>query len=300
MSLVLGSGSNNGGSTFQQHPVGFCLGVLVDVFALTEVNRYFGKTSPSSGRVDNFPTVLKLHFVFSTDVLMEDGRPFIITKDYNYSSNPKSNLVKDVMSWLPALAKVDIATFDWERLLGQMATLNILQNEYRTRPGEFYSYISQILSPKLMVDAGHQCPGVSADFHRANVAERQAREDAKIAQAQAAANPAMQPGRMAPFVQRPQVQQQAVPVQSFAPTVLPAPPIAPAPVAPAPAALVQAAPAQTIPAPAAASPFGVPAANAAPVVPEVVADLAQQFGATPQYQGLQPDKSGAPVDDLPF
>lgn len=70
------------------------------------------------------------------------GEPFYISKTFSYSSSPKSNLMKDLKSWL----KVTSGDFDVEECLGKIAMVTIAHKESESN-GNVYANIVSIVAP---------------------------------------------------------------------------------------------------------------------------------------------------------
>jgi hypothetical protein len=77
------------------------------------------------------------------DALMDEDRPFSISKRYTYSSSPKSNLRKDLESWRgKRFEDAELGTFDIGKLLGAPCMLNVVHVE---KNGEVYANIAAIM-----------------------------------------------------------------------------------------------------------------------------------------------------------
>lgn len=64
------------------------------------------------------------------EALMQDGRPFTIGKSYTYSSDPKSNLRKDLESWRgKAFEDYELGTFDIGKLISAGCMLGIAHRD---------------------------------------------------------------------------------------------------------------------------------------------------------------------------
>jgi len=64
------------------------------------------------------------------NTLMEDGRPFMMSKFYTSSTSEKANLRKDLLSWRGRdLTQEEEATFDIASLLGMEGMLNAVVNK---------------------------------------------------------------------------------------------------------------------------------------------------------------------------
>jgi hypothetical protein len=64
------------------------------------------------------------------DERASDGRPFVLGRFYNYSSNPKATLRQDIQGWLGrTLTAADFGKFDLSRLVTTTCTLGIQHQE---------------------------------------------------------------------------------------------------------------------------------------------------------------------------
>jgi hypothetical protein len=72
----------------------------------------------------------KIEIRWQIDEMMENGKPFLVTKRYGASLHPKANLRIDLESWRgrPFTDK-EAEDFDLEVLLGVNAQLNIIHNK---------------------------------------------------------------------------------------------------------------------------------------------------------------------------
>jgi hypothetical protein len=76
------------------------------------------------------------------DELMEDGRPFTISKKYTFSSHEKAVLRHDLESWRGARFKdEEIQKFDISKLIGVGCFLSVVQQE---KDGRTYSNIASV------------------------------------------------------------------------------------------------------------------------------------------------------------
>jgi hypothetical protein len=98
------------------------------------------------------------------DELMDDGRPFSISRRYTYSSSPKSNLRKDLESWRgKRFTDAEIEGFDVATLLGVGCMLNVAHSE---KEGTTYANIGAIVRlPKgsKIPPMSNQCVALSLD-----------------------------------------------------------------------------------------------------------------------------------------
>jgi len=77
------------------------------------------------------------------DELMSDGRPFSISRRYNYTSAANSTLRADIEGWLGrALTAKDFGKLDLTKMLGRTCTLGI---KHQSRNGRDYANIVSIM-----------------------------------------------------------------------------------------------------------------------------------------------------------
>lgn len=63
-----------------------------------------------------------------TPLMMQDGRPFFISKDYTLSWADKANLRKDLQAWRgKPFSKEEMERFDLNNVMGQWCMLNLIQ-----------------------------------------------------------------------------------------------------------------------------------------------------------------------------
>jgi hypothetical protein len=106
------------GGNFEQAPVGAHLGILVKIVDIgTQEGEYQGKTTSRRQNILTWELPNKAR---------EDGQPFIISKFYTASLGDKSNLTKDLTSWLGAPPK---APFDPKSLLGKPCQVMVIARE---------------------------------------------------------------------------------------------------------------------------------------------------------------------------
>jgi hypothetical protein len=76
---------------------------------------------------------------------MADGRPFSIGKDYNFSSNEKSNLVNDINAWRgKPFTPAEFGAFDIEKLIAKSCFLQVV--EATSKKGKPYSKVNAIMA----------------------------------------------------------------------------------------------------------------------------------------------------------
>jgi len=106
------------GNTFQQCPTGNHAAILIKIVDLgTQEGEYKGE--PTSRRQELWTWELP-------NELMEDGQPFIISKFYTASLGDKSNLFKDLTSWL---GKTPERNLDPETMIGKACQLSVVARE---------------------------------------------------------------------------------------------------------------------------------------------------------------------------
>lgn len=79
------------------------------------------------------------------NALMSDGRPFTIGKEYNFSSNEKSNLVADINAWRgKPFTPAEFGAFDIEKLIGKSCFLQV--TEATSKQGKLYAKVNAIMA----------------------------------------------------------------------------------------------------------------------------------------------------------
>lgn len=78
--------------------------------------------------------------------------PFVVSKEYNLSTNEKSNLRRDLESWRGApFTKEEAKQFDVSRLLGHPAMLTIMHVEKKNKDGVYAKVTAVTRPPKSVV-----------------------------------------------------------------------------------------------------------------------------------------------------
>jgi hypothetical protein len=68
--------------------------------------------------------------------LMDDGRPFMLSKFYTASLGEKANLRKDLEAWRGvAFSEADLAGFDLDNILGKACMLSVIEKNGKARVG---------------------------------------------------------------------------------------------------------------------------------------------------------------------
>ena len=117
MSLIVTAGE---GSNFELCPAGVYVGVCVWVIDMgMQFSPIYQRTSRK----------VKLGFEFPND-LMQDGRPFLICKNFTMSLNEKASLRKDLASWRGRdFTPEELKGFDVKSILGAPCQINIIHNQ---------------------------------------------------------------------------------------------------------------------------------------------------------------------------
>jgi len=110
------------GSAFEHAPVGTHVARCYSIVDIgTQHSSHLGK-----------PTTRNQIVVFFelAETLMEDGKPFIVTKFYTNSLNEKSNLYGDLIAWRgKEFTDDELKRFDLEKILGATCLLTIVHND---------------------------------------------------------------------------------------------------------------------------------------------------------------------------
>jgi hypothetical protein len=113
---------SNSGKEFEQPPEGPTVGRCVRIIDLgTQDETYQGKAKKQRKTMIGWELPARL---------MEDGRPFLISKIYTASLNERATLRSDLENWRGKdLSEEEAANFDERRLLGKVCLLGIVYNE---------------------------------------------------------------------------------------------------------------------------------------------------------------------------
>lgn len=118
------------GSEFIPAPDGLANAVCVDVVDLGMVDGVFG-------------TKHKVKVVWEIEAKMQDGRRFIVQKQYTASLHEKSNLAVDLKTWRGrALTTDEVKGFDLEKIVGVPCQLVIVHAE---KDGQVYANVQTVL-----------------------------------------------------------------------------------------------------------------------------------------------------------
>jgi hypothetical protein len=124
-------------SNYTPAPEGMHNAVCVDIVDLGLVDSQWGK-KPCIRLVWELP-----------EVLMEDGRPFLVFNRYNPSLNEKANLRKHLQSWRGRpFTSDELKGFDLESIIGKNCQILIQHNH---DDGKIYANIVAITKPQKTV-----------------------------------------------------------------------------------------------------------------------------------------------------
>lgn len=124
----------NTGADFTPAPEGLHLAVCCDVVELGLQETQWGRKR-------------KIDIKFQIDELMENGKPFLVTKRYGASLHPKATLRIDLESWRSRpFTDTETEDFELEVLLGVGCQINVVHN--RTDAGTFANIKAIVPLPK--------------------------------------------------------------------------------------------------------------------------------------------------------
>lgn len=202
------------GGDYVPHPEGIYPAVCLDVIDLGPVEQEYQGES----RMVN-----KIKVVWETESLMEDGRPFTISKNFTASLHPKSNLAKFLGKWR-GKPVADGEEIDLEKLIGACCTLVISHQETQSG-GRTYAAIDAISKPsKKIKTAGFYDPVATRQRIAEYAAKQEQKQQPVSRQSNVPTNTTVTPAP-APSAWQHQQQKQAqeAPAQVPAPTPAPAP-----------------------------------------------------------------------------
>lgn len=161
---------------FELHPAGRHICVCADIYSIEKLNRYFGmKDEKRRGGIDERKTQHYVRFVFLSSLLMSDGRPYFISRDFAAFGGPTSGLYNFVIAWHPELSGVDLTKYDSEGLIGTGADATIVHKQSADKK-KTYANIALVTSLR----DGDVVPQIPSDFKRADVRKKQEWEDKAI------------------------------------------------------------------------------------------------------------------------
>jgi hypothetical protein len=134
MSLVLKRESNN----FEMTPAGLFDAVCTQIIDLgTQQSNYS----------DGVKSQRKVRITWEiVNELMQDNRPFVISKEYGFTLHEKSSLSKDLISWRGKnFTEDELEGFNLSKILGLACQLNIIHT-YNETTKKTYAKISAIVN----------------------------------------------------------------------------------------------------------------------------------------------------------
>ncbi len=127
------------GSSFTPCPAGPHAAVCVDVIDLGKLPNTF-----KDGAL-----VHKVRVVWQVAERKDDGKPYLVSKQYTASLHEKASLRKDLDAWRGRkFTKEELAGFDLEQVIGAPCLLNV---EHTERAGSTYANVTSLMRlPKGM------------------------------------------------------------------------------------------------------------------------------------------------------
>lgn len=126
------------GGDFTPAPEGLHHAVCVDVWPLWREKSTFPNDR------GEFPMKTLTRIVWVLDEMMEDGRPFQVTKRYTASLHEKANLRKELESWRGrAFTEEELQSFDLEKLIGVNCQLQVVHN--KGKQGGIFANVAAIV-----------------------------------------------------------------------------------------------------------------------------------------------------------
>jgi hypothetical protein len=131
MSIIAKAGGN-----FQPAPEGTHAAVCVDVVDLGIVDTPFGKRH-------------KIVIVWQIDETMENGKPYLVQRQYTCILTEKATLRRDLESWRGSpFNPTELEGFDVEKLIGVACLINVIHEQ---RNGTTYANVASVMRlPKNM------------------------------------------------------------------------------------------------------------------------------------------------------
>ena len=206
------------GGDFKPHPEGIHPAICLDVIDLGLVETEF------QGERRMAP---KVKVVFESDKLMEDGRPFVISKNFTASLHPKAKLAEFLGKWRgrPVLPGESI---DLARLIGACCTLVV--SHQQNLVGRTYASIDAVSKPtRKLAASGAYDPAAARQRIEDWKAKQAAGQAAQLAARYPVATAQIRAGRSGPG---PAAQGPAQPVphpSNLQPSAWPGPATAPGP-----------------------------------------------------------------------
>lgn len=110
-----------------------------------KVNEQFGKIEP------------KIMLAWELEQRMEDGRPFMLSREYTLSLHKKSNLRKLIEAWRgKAMTEAEAEDFDTDVLVGKTCRISVVHNKSE-HTGKTYANVQAVMPP------GAKCPALKVE-----------------------------------------------------------------------------------------------------------------------------------------
>ena len=178
---------------FDAHPAGDFSAVLCDVYALEEVNYFYGKAG-QNGEIDERATSLNLYLCFLTEALIDikgEMKPRWIRQKFSFSLGKNAKLTATLKGWIAELAgHENLYSVFGERggkpidtLIGTPAYITITHSPNLKDPSNPYANVTKILRlPKFNPESGDPVKAVEipADYKRSDAEKLQENANARI------------------------------------------------------------------------------------------------------------------------
>ena len=132
---------DSGGQDFETCPEGVFIGRLVHLVDMGTQESPFKDEDGSTRKTHT----VKLGFeLFGDEAVRQDGKPFIVYKDYTLALSKKSNFRKDLEAWRgkPLTEEEASGGYDLEKLIGQYAQIGVAHKT--SKAGTVFAMISSI------------------------------------------------------------------------------------------------------------------------------------------------------------
>jgi len=155
MSLTVNAG-NGGGGDFEQCPAGSFAARCYQIIDLGH------QTFEWKGEAKVAP---KVRITWELNEMMQDGRPFSISREYTASIGDKANLRKDLESWRGrAFSSDELRNFSLENVLGAPCLLGVVHRPSKDGSKTYANVGSVMALPKGMTAPELVNPAVKFDI----------------------------------------------------------------------------------------------------------------------------------------
>ena len=144
------------GNQFETLPVGTFLGVCYKIVDFGTREEIWQDQEPAKRK--------KIHVTWEIpSELMDDGRPFAVSKTYNATLHEKANLHKDLVTWRgKPFSEEDLLGFDVSKMIGAPAMLHVEHTDKGKprikaifKPDEFK--LTKTINDPVIFDLDHYC-----------------------------------------------------------------------------------------------------------------------------------------------